>query len=73
MDNKVEPLPLSERATLSIPEFCAVHGFSPAFYFNLQKEGKGPRVLRVGKRVLITREAAAEWRQQREAATATVA
>ena len=59
-----------EREAYSIPDFCRAHGFSPAHYFNLQKDGRGPRVMRLGKRVLISREAAAEWRRQLEAAEA---
>jgi hypothetical protein len=52
----------------SIPEFCTRHRFSPAKYFQIAAAGEGPRVMRVGKRVLISREAAAEWRRSREAA-----
>jgi hypothetical protein len=57
-----------ERDAYRIPEFCARHGFSPAKYFQLAAAGEGPRVMRVGKRVLISREAASEWRRSRESA-----
>ena len=52
----------------SIDSFCEAHNFSKAMYFKLQNEGHGPRVMRVGNRVLISREAAADWRREREAA-----
>ena len=55
-----------EREAFTIDEFCRAHGFSRAHYFNLQKQGTGPRVMRVGSRVLVSREAAAEWRRARE-------
>jgi len=55
-----------EREAFTIDEFCRAHGFSRAHYFNLQKLGTGPRVMRVGSRVLVSREAAAEWRRARE-------
>ncbi len=55
-----------EREAFTIDEFCRAHGFSRAHYFNLQKLGMGPRVMRVGSRVLVSREAAAEWRRARE-------
>jgi predicted DNA-binding transcriptional regulator AlpA len=55
-----------EKQALSIPEFCAAHGLSRSFYFILRKDGLGPREMRVGGRVLISREAAADWRRDRE-------
>jgi hypothetical protein len=55
-----------EPTAYSIPEFCDAHRISRAHYFNLQKAGEGPRVMHVGARVIISREAAADWRRQRE-------
>ena len=46
----------------SIPEFCDAHRISRGSFYNLQKEGLAPLTFRVGKRVLISEEAAAEWR-----------
>jgi hypothetical protein len=60
-----------ERDAYRIPEFCVRHGFSQAKYFQLKLSGEGPREMRVGKRVLISKESAAEWRRSREAAAAT--
>ena len=36
---------------------------------NMCKVGKGPRMMKLGRRVLISAEAAAEWRRQLEAET----
>jgi hypothetical protein len=55
-----------EREVFTIEEFCKAHSFSRAHYFNLRNRGEGPRVMHVGKRVLISREAAADWRRQCE-------
>ena len=63
----------AERDAFSIPEFCLRHGFSQAKYFQIAAAGEGPRVMRVGKRVLISKEAAADWRMSREAAAAAIA
>jgi hypothetical protein len=52
----------------SIAEFCRRHAISQSFYFALQASGKGPRTMKLGGRVLISREAAAAWRRQRERA-----
>jgi hypothetical protein len=61
---------VEERDAYSIPEFCKRHGFSPAKYFQLAAAGEGPRIMRIGKRVLISSEAAAAWRRSREEAAA---
>jgi len=49
--------------------FCAAHSISRALFYKLLKEGKGPRMMRVSRRPLITREAAAEWRERMERET----
>jgi hypothetical protein len=48
----------------SIEEFCRRHMISRATYYNLKSAGKGPREGHVLGRVLITKEAALEWRKQ---------
>lgn len=58
--------PPIERMAYSIPEFCTANGISRAHYFNEKKAGRGPREMHVGARVLISKEAAADWRRQRE-------
>jgi hypothetical protein len=50
----------------SIDEFCERNGISRAFFTKLRSQGLGPRVMKVGTRVLISKEAAAEWRKDRE-------
>jgi len=53
----------------SITEFCLRNSISSALFFKLAREGRGPRVMRIGRRTLVTRESAAEWRREREAAS----
>lgn len=50
------------KPVLTIPQFCEDHGLSKAFFYKLTKQGLGPNVMKVGRRSLITAEAAAEWR-----------
>jgi hypothetical protein len=52
----------------SIKEFCRRNQLSQGFYFKLQREGLGPQTMLVGTKVLISQEAAARWRKEREAA-----
>ena len=56
----------SGRAALSVTEFCMSHGISRALFYLLLRDGSGPRVMRVRGRVLISTEAASEWRQRME-------
>src|SRR5262249_24906677 len=60
-------------ACFSIATFCAAHHISEAMFFKMREMGIGPAEMRVGTRVLITFEAAAAWRAERERAAATAA
>src|SRR5262245_29279774 len=56
----------------TIKEFCEAHRISIAFYYVMKDAGWGPREMRAGTRVLISHEAAADWRRAREAAAAAL-
>ena len=62
-----QPLP-AEMLAFSISEFCRRHGISRAHFYNLSKSGDAPVVMRVGRRTLISAEAAAAWRRRMEEA-----
>ena len=49
-----------------IDEFCARHRISPQLFYKLKPQGLMPVTFNVGTRVLISREAAAAWRRERE-------
>ena len=59
-------IPLPDTLAFSIPEFCRRHGISRAHFYNLSRSGDGPALMRVGRRTLISAEAAAEWRRRME-------
>ena len=56
-DDDAEPL------CFSIRQFCKKHGISVATYYRLSRK---PPTISVGRRRLISREAAARWRSQGE-------
>jgi predicted DNA-binding transcriptional regulator AlpA len=58
------------KKAFSVDEFCAAHGISRAMFYKICAEGKGPRLMSVGTRKLISNEAAADWRKQCEDAAA---
>lgn len=45
----------------TIVAFCEVYNISKGFFYKLLKQNLGPRLMRVGKRVFITVQAAQEW------------
>jgi predicted DNA-binding transcriptional regulator AlpA len=59
-----------ETQSYSVPAFCAAHGLSRAMFYVLLKDGRAPAVMKVGRRTLISAEAAAAWRRRMEVETA---
>lgn len=55
----------------SVDEFCRRHGISPQLFYKLKPQGLMPPTFRLGTRVLISREAAAAWRRERQRAAST--
>lgn len=53
----------------TVAGFCRDHHISKAFLYKLIKNGNGPRLMKIGRRTLISAEAAADWRAQMEAST----
>ena len=56
----------SDPPVYSVPAFCEAHGISRGYLYELWARGDGPRRMKVGRRTLISREAAARWRRQME-------
>ena len=58
----------AETESQSIDSFCHRNGISRAMFYKLLKAGKGPRIMKIGSRTLISAEAAADWRRSMEQA-----
>lgn len=52
--------------TYTVKQFCKDHNISRSMFYKLLQQGQGPRLMAVGRRRLISNEAAADWRQQME-------
>jgi excisionase family DNA binding protein len=50
----------------SVAEFCHQHGISRGTFYKLLGEGRGPKAVKIGRRTLISSEAAEEWRRRME-------
>jgi hypothetical protein len=59
---------VSDKAVYTVAEFIRAHGISRGKFYDLLRKGQGPRLMRLGTRVLITIESAAEWRAERSIA-----
>jgi hypothetical protein len=57
----------SPRALFSIDQFCVDHSICRAFYYKLQRQGRGPAQIKLGARTMISAESAAAWRQRMQA------
>jgi hypothetical protein len=60
-----DPTVAADADCLSVAEFCRRNGISKPFYFKLRAQGLGPEEIRLGARVLITRQSAEKWRAER--------
>jgi hypothetical protein len=56
------------RKAFTVEEFCVAHRISRAMLYKMWKQGAGPRSMEVGKRRIISEEAAADWRRKCEQA-----
>jgi hypothetical protein len=61
---------MDNKQAYSVTAFCQLNSISRALYYKMRAEGKAPTEIRVGRRVLISQEAAAEWRRRMETETA---
>jgi len=70
MDNSVIH---ADSGAYSVDGFCNDHEISRAFFYQLVKCGQGPRLMKVGRRTLISKESAVDWRRDMEQKTSHVA
>jgi hypothetical protein len=52
----------------SVAEFCRAHRISQAHYYELKRNGCGPDEMKIGRRRIVSTEAAARWRKAMEIA-----
>ena len=55
--------------TFSIPSFCAAFNVGRTTLYRMWREGEGPDVMRLRRRVVISAQAADAWRRRVEAAS----
>ena len=55
-----------EKDAVGILEFCQRHGLSRSTFYNLEKIGRAPKVMRLGAKIMVSKEAMADWRSSIE-------
>ena len=65
-------VPVSEHPR-SVDAFCRRQGFSRSQFYALLKEGRGPRIMKIGTRTTISPDAEAEFERRMEAEAAAAA
>ncbi len=53
-----------------VTAFCETHRISRGKFYELLSDGRGPRVMKIGRRTLISGEEAVRWRERMVAETA---
>jgi predicted DNA-binding transcriptional regulator AlpA len=48
----------------TINQFCHANGISRSFWYALQKQGLGPRIIKVGHKTLVAPEDEIAWRER---------
>jgi hypothetical protein len=56
----------AKRAAFTIDEFCSAHRISRGMLYKLWSQDLGPRFINIGKKKIISDEAAADWRAEGE-------
>jgi predicted DNA-binding transcriptional regulator AlpA len=51
----------------TINDFCKAYSISRSLFYKLKEQGKAPKTFTLGKRVLISSEAAESWQESLEA------
>jgi hypothetical protein len=64
-----DPTIYSDPPIYPVSAFCEAHHIARSFFYQLLREGRGPRITKLGRRTFVTREAAAEWRRRNEQET----
>jgi len=49
-----------------VESFCKKFNISKSMFYKLKRQGRAPRIMKIGKRTIISIEAVTEWQAQME-------
>ena len=67
-DTTIQP-PIVQTA-LTVAQLCERNQISHVHFYELRKQGRAPRIMKLGRRTLITVQAEADWHKAMEAEAA---
>jgi predicted DNA-binding transcriptional regulator AlpA len=59
----------SSLEAFSVESFCQTFGISRSLFYKLRQDGRGPAILKIGRRTLISRGAAERWIEVMQSST----
>jgi predicted DNA-binding transcriptional regulator AlpA len=60
----IQEYAMKQKPASSVNEFCADHSMGRTMFYDLLKKGKGPEIIKLGRRTIISVEAAKRWREK---------
>lgn len=45
----------------TVNEFCMMHGIGRTFFYDMLKRGRGPAIIKLGRKTLVPRDSAEAW------------
>ena len=69
MSNSPTIQPPIVHSTLTVAQLCARNQISRVHFYELRKHGRGPKIMKMGRRTLITLQSESDWHAQMEAAS----
>lgn len=60
---------MEKKVTYTVQQFCDSHQLGRNLFYKMLAQGTGPAIMKVGRRTLISREAAVAWREEMEKQT----
>lgn len=55
-----------DKQAYTVAEFCELQGISRALFYKLRANKRGPQTYKIGRKTLVSAEAAKEWQRQME-------
>ncbi len=55
---------MKQKPASNINQFCFDHDMGRTTFYKLLNEGKGPDIIKLGRRTIITAESAKRWREK---------
>lgn len=59
--------PVIDPPSYDVDGFCRAHHIARSHFYSMLQQGNGPRIIKLGRRTIISGEEAARWRRRMQA------